>query len=147
MLPVALLVLLLSASASGTAAAPRVATPAPAGTAEELGAVVEQARQRFVAKDAAGVLAHLADNYRSGGITKPDVRQHLLAMYSLYEALRARVQVDRVEIVDGDVWFYTTGEITGRLPLVGWVTVMSWQREPEVARRQGEVWRLVGFQD
>ena len=34
-----------------------------------------------------------------------------------------------------------------RLPLVGWVTVLSWQREPEVARRQGEVWRLVGFQD
>src|SRR5439155_2978251 len=45
------------------------------------------------------------------------------------------------------VWFYTTGEVTGRLPLVGWVTVLSWQREPEVVRRQGEVWRLVGFQD
>ena len=112
-----------------------------------LGAVVEQARLRFVAKDAAGVLAHLADNYRSGGLTKPDVRQQLLALYSLYEALRARVQVDHVEMVDGDVWFYTTGEVTGRLPLVGWVTVLSWQREPEVARRQGEVWRLVGFQD
>ena len=50
-------------------------------------------------------------------------------------------------MVDGDVWFYTTGEVTGRLPLVGWVTVLSWQREPEVARRQGDVWRLVGFQD
>ncbi len=65
----------------------------------------------------------------------------------LYEALRARVQVDHVEMVDGDVWFYTTGEVTGLLPLVGRVTVLSWQREPEVARRQGEVWRLVGFQD
>ena len=147
MLLVALLVLLLLASASGTTAAPRVATPAPPGTAEELGAVVEQARQRFVAKDAAGVLAHVADNYRSGGLTKPDVRQQLLALYSLYEELRARVRLDHVEIVDGDVWFYTTGEVTGRLPLVGWVTVLSWQREPEVARRQGEVWRLVGFQD
>jgi hypothetical protein len=146
-LPGALLVLLLSTAPSGTTAAPRVATPAPPGTAEELGAVVEQARQRFVAKDAAGVLAHLADNYRSSGLTKPDVRQQLLALYSLYEVLRARVQVDHVEIVDGNVWFYTTGEITGRLPLVGWVTVLSWQREPEVARRQGEVWRLVGFQD
>jgi hypothetical protein len=143
----ALLVLLLWASPSGTAPAPRVATPAPPGTAEELGALVEQARLRFVAKDAAGVLANIADNYRSSGITKPDVRQHLLAMYSLYEALRARVQLDHVEVVDGDVWFYTTGEITGRLPLVGWVTVLSWRREPEVARRQGERWRLVGFQD
>jgi hypothetical protein len=147
LLPRGLLLLLLWTSASGTTAAPRVATPAPPGTAEELGAVVEQARLRFVAKDAAGVLAHLADNYRSGGLTKSDVRQQLLALYSLYEQFRARVQLDHVEMVDGDVWFYTTGEVTGRLPLVGWVTVLSWQREPEVARRQGEVWRLVGFQD
>jgi hypothetical protein len=143
----ALLILLLWASPSGTTAAPRVATPAPPGTAEALGALVEQARRRFVARDAAGVLAHVADNYRSAGVTKPDVRQQLLTLYSLYEALRARVQLDHVEVVDGDVWFYTTGEITGRLPFVGWVTVLSWQREPEVARRQGEVWRLVGFQD
>ena len=147
MLPGALLLLLLWTSASATTTAPRVATPAPPGTAVALGAVVEQVRQRFVAKDAAGVLAHVADNYRSGGFTKPDVRQQLLALYSLYETLRARVQVDHVEIVDGDMWFYTTGEVTGRLPVVGWVTVLAWHREPEVARRQGEVWRLVGFQD
>ena len=143
----ALLVLLLWTSASGTSSAPRVATPAPPGTAGELGAVVERARLRFVAKDAAGVLAHVADNYRSNGLTKPAVRQQLLALYSIYDELRARVQLDHVEMVDGDVWFYTTGEITGRLPLVGWVTVFSWQREPEVARRQADVWRLVGFQD
>jgi hypothetical protein len=146
MLPGALLVLLWT-SASSTTTAPRAATPAPPGTAEELAVVVEQARQRFVAKDAAGVLAYLADNYRSGGLIKPDVRQQLLALYSLYEALRARVQVDHAEIVDGDIWFYTTGEVTGRLPYVGWVTVLSWRREPEGARRHGEVLRLVGFQD
>ena len=145
-LPGALLIVLLWAFTSG-ATAPRVATPAPPGTAEEVSAAVEQARLRFIAKDAAGVLAYLADNYRSGGVTKPDVREQLLALYSLYDALRARVRVDHVEIVDGDVWFYTTGEVTGRLPLVGWVTVLSWQREPEVARRQGRAWRLVGFQD
>jgi hypothetical protein len=146
-LPGALLLVLLWTSASGTTTAPRVATPAPPGTAEELGAVLEQARLRFVAKDAAGVLAHLADNYRSGGLTKAAVREQLLALYSLYEELRARVQLNHVEMVDGDVWFYTTGEVTGRLPLVGWVTVLSWQRQPEVAQRQGKVWRLVGFQD
>jgi hypothetical protein len=93
------------------------------------------------------VLAYLADNYRSGGITKPDVRQHLVTLYSLYEALRASVRVDRVEVVDGAAWVYTTGEVTGRLPLLGWVTVLSWQGEPEVARRLGDAWRLVGFQD
>ena len=146
-LSAALLVLLLWTSASATGSAPRVATPAPPGTAEELGAVVERARLRFVAKDVAGVLAYVADNYRSTGLTKPDVRQHLLTLFSLYEELRARVRLDHVEIVEGDVWFYTTGEVTGRLPLVGWVTVLSWQREPEVARRQDNVWRLVGFQD
>ena len=147
LVPGALLVLLLWTGASATGSAPRVATPAPPGTAEQLGALLEQARLRFVAKDTAGVLAHVADNYRSGGFTKADVRQHLLTLYSLYEQLRARVDLDHVEIVDGDVWFYTTGEVTGRLPFVGWVTVWSWQREPEVARRQGEAWRLVGFQD
>jgi hypothetical protein len=146
-LPGALLALLLSTSAAGTSTAPRVATPAPPGTAEELGAAVEQARLRFVSKDAAGVLAHLADNYRSAGLTKPDVRQYLLTLYSLYEELRAHVQLDHVEIVDGDVWFYTTGDVTGRLPLMGWVPVLSWQRTPEVARRHGNAWRLVGFQD
>jgi hypothetical protein len=144
---VLLLVLLMWTPASGATTTPRVARPAPPGTAEGLRTVVEQARQRFVAKDAAGVLAHLAENYRSSGLTKADVRQQLLTLYSLYEELRARVQVDHVEMVDGDVWLYTTGEVTGRLPLVGWVTVLSWRREPEVARRQGAVWRLVGFQD
>jgi hypothetical protein len=148
MLSGAMLVLMLWAQASATTTAtPRVATPAPPGTAEELAAVVEQARRRFVAKDAGGVLAHVADNYRSSGFTKPAVRQQLLTLYSLYEELRARVRLDHVEMVGGDVWFYTTGEITGRMPFLGWVTVLSWQREPEVARRQGGVWRLVGFQD
>jgi len=148
MLAGAILVVMLWTGASGTTTtAPRVATPAPPGTAEELAAVVEQARRRFVAKDAGGVLAHVADNYRSSGVTKPAVREQLLTLYSLYEELRARVRIDHVEMVSGDVWFYTTGEITGRMPLLGWVTVLSWQREPEVARRQGGVWRLVGFQD
>ena len=45
------------------------------------------------------------------------------------------------------VYWFGDRDHQGRLPLVGWVTVLSWQREPEVARRQGEVWRLVGFQD
>ena len=141
-LTAALLVLVLSAPA-----APRVAVPAAPATVVEVSALVELARQRFVARDAAGVLSHVADNFRSGGLTKPGLRQQLLALYSVYDALAARVHVDRVDVVDGDAWVYTTGEITGRLPFVGWVTVLSWQREPEVARRHGPVWRLVGFQD
>ena len=136
--------------ASPTAAsptAPRIATPASASTIVELSALVEQARQRFVARDAAGVLAYVAENYRSGGLTKAAIRAQILALYSVYETLRARVHVDRVDIVDGRAWVYTTGEIAGYLPVVGWVTVFSWEREPEVAGREGLVWRLVGFQD
>jgi hypothetical protein len=75
------------------------------------------------------------------------VRQQLLAIYSLYDAVQARIRVDQVHLVGGDAWVYTTGEVDGRLPLVGWVSVLSWQKEPEVARRQGSTWRLVGFQD
>lgn len=144
---VLLLVLYGTTWANAQAAAPRVATPATPATVSELGALVEQARARFVARDAAGVLANVAENYRSAGITKSGLRQQLLAIYALYEAVQARVQVDQVHMVDGDAWVYTTGEVTGRLPVVGWVTVFSWQKEPEVARRQGAVWRLVGFQD
>jgi len=36
--------------------------------------------------------------------------------------------------------------VSGRLPLVGWVTVLTWQNEPEVARREDAGWRLFGFQ-
>lgn len=126
---------------------PRVATPAPPATIGELGALVEQARTRFVARDSAGVLAYVADNYRSAGITKSGLRDQLLALYTLYDQVQARVRVDQVQIVDGDAWVYTTGEVNGRLPVVGWVTVLSWQQEPEVARRLAAGWRLIGFQD
>jgi len=33
------------------------------------------------------------------------------------------------------------------MPLVGWVTVLSWETQPDVARREGNAWRLFGFQD
>jgi len=29
---------------------------------------------------------------------------------------------------------------------VGWVTVLTWQTEPEVGRREDAGWRLFGFQ-
>jgi hypothetical protein len=80
-------------------------------------------------------------------MTKAAIRDQLNAMFKLYQQLRARVTVDRVEMVDGGAWVYTTGEVTGRLPLVGWVTVLTWQAEPEVARHEATGWRLFGFQD
>ena len=89
----------------------------------------------------------MSEQYRSGGLTKADLRQQLLAMFALYEAIRTKVTVDQVQLVEGSVWVYTTGEVSGRLPLLGWVTVLTWQKEPEVARREEAGWRLFGFQN
>jgi hypothetical protein len=127
--------------------AARVATPAPPEVTAELRSAVARARARFEARDLEGVLAAVSDQYRSSGLTKRAVRDQLAAMLGLYQEMRARVDVDDVQVVDGAPWVYTTGEIFGRLPMVGWVTVLSWAREPEVARREGAVWRLYGFQD
>jgi hypothetical protein len=43
---------------------------------------------------------------------------------------------------------YASGEVSGRLlPFAGCVTVVTWQGEPEVARREAAGRRLFGFQD
>ena len=121
--------------------------PAPAEVVRELRAALDRAKVRFEARDPAGVLAHVSDQYRTGPMTKAEIRQQLLAMYEIYTAVRAHVVIDAVELVDGGAWVYTTGEISGRLPLVGaWMTVLSWERELEVARREGASWRLFGYQ-
>jgi hypothetical protein len=128
-------------------APPLVATPAPPRVVAELRAAVEAARQRFEARDHVRVLAFVSEQYRSAGLTKAAVRDQLNAMFALYQELRARVTVDRVEMVGGDARVYTTGEVSGRLPLMGWMVVLVWQGEPEVARREAAGWRLFGFQD
>jgi hypothetical protein len=137
----------LSADAAAPAPAAVVATPAPAQVAAELQSAVERARVRFEARDLAGVLACVSEQYRSSGMTKAGVRDQLSAMFALYPQLQARITVDRVQMVDGAAWIYTSGEVSGRLPVVGWVTVLAWQGEPEVARREAPGWRLFGFQD
>ena len=144
-----LVVLALVAGDRGLEAAPAtvVATPASPEVVAELQRAIEQARLRFEARDVAGVLASVSERYRSSGMTKAAVRDQLTGMFALYQQLRARVSVDRVAMVDDTAWVYTTGEVTGRLPVVGWVTVLAWQAEPEVARREAPGWRLFGFQD
>lgn len=148
---IALLALTLCAGATLAAPAqqttPLVARPAPPELIGELQPIVERARQRFEARDAAGVLAHVSEQYRSGGLTKADLRQQILTMFSLYDAIRTKVTIDQVQLVDGGVWIYTTGEISGRLPFLGWVPMLAWQNEPEAARREEAGWRLFGFQN
>jgi len=137
----------LAAPPSLPAQAPATRFVAPPAVAAEIRAAVEGARARFEARDAGGVLANVSEQYRSAGLTKAAVRQQLLAMYALYPELRARVTVERVELAEGRIEVFTTGDVSGRAPFVGWVTILSWETQPEVARREGNVWRLFGFQD
>ena len=126
---------------------PKTVVPAPPGLVAELRPIVESARQRFEARDAGGVLANVSDQYRSAGMTKAGLREQLFSMFALYDAMRVRLSIDRVQLVDGAVWVYTSGEVTGHLRFLGWMTVLAWQNEPEVARRESAGWRLFGFQD
>jgi hypothetical protein len=137
------------ARAVGAQGAPpsRPATPAPAELITEVRATLEDARRRFEARDLNGVLSYVSERYRSAGVTKPALREHLAAMFAVYDDLRARVALDAVQLVDGAPWVYTTGQLSGRLPLVGPAPVLNWQRQPEILRREGRAWRLFGFQD
>ncbi|HEY7204277.1 MAG TPA: hypothetical protein VIA61_08280 [Methylomirabilota bacterium] len=126
-------------------AAPAPGAPAPEPVARELQQALATATQRFQAMDSVGVLANVSDRYRNGPFTKTSVREHLLTMFALYDTVRARVRVDDVRMVDGRAWVYSSGEITGRLRGIGaWTTVLSWEREPEVAQREGAAWKLIG---
>ncbi len=120
---------------------------APAQVVGDLQAALAQAARRFEARDVGGVLAHVSDQYRTGPLTKPGLREQLIAIYSVYDAVRARIRIDEVQMVDGHAWVYSTGEVSGQLPLVGtWVVFLSWQHQLEVARREAGGWRLFGYQ-
>jgi hypothetical protein len=129
------------------AAADRPGTPAPAPVERALSAALAQATAAFEAKDLAGVLAHVSDQYRTGPFTKPTVRAQLLALFQLYDTVRVRVRIDEVRMVGEHAWVYSSGEINGRLPVLGsWMAIHWWERELEVARLEGGVWRLYGYQ-
>jgi hypothetical protein len=142
--------------AASRAAAPPPATgapepdpghPAPAAVVAELQAALAQARQRFEARDVPGVLSWVSDQYRTGPFTKPVVREQLNAIVSVYDEVKAPIRIDHVQMVGDQAWVYSTGEISGRLRLIGrWVVLYSWQRELEVARRESGRWRLFGYQ-
>ena len=122
-------------------------TAAPPATIREIQSALSQAVEQFQARNAPGVLAHVSDQYRTGPFTKPVVGEQLRAIFGVYEEVRARVQVDQVRLVGETAWVYSTGEVSGRLPVVGyWVSILTWQRELEVARREGGAWRLFGYQ-
>jgi hypothetical protein len=121
--------------------------PAPRSAVLELQQALALATGRLQAMDAAGVLSYVSDRYRSDSLTKPAVREQLWALFSVYDTLRAKVHIDDVRTVGEDAWVYSTGEVSGRLRMLGTLMpVLSWTHEPEVARREQGVWRLYGNQ-
>ena len=120
---------------------------ASAQTVGELRRLLDEAVRRFEARDTAGVLAHVSDQYRTSPMTKPLIRDNLRTFFGLYDAVRARVRIDEVRMVGDQAWVWSTGEVTGRLIWAQqWMSVLSWERELEVARREGGRWRLYGYQ-
>jgi hypothetical protein len=121
--------------------------PAPASVVRELQAALDEARRRFESRDVPGVLTYVSEQYRTGPFTKAVVREQLNAINGVYDTVRAPIRIDHVQMVGDHAWVYSTGEIAGRLRMVGtWVVLYSWRRELEVARREGGRWRLFGYQ-
>jgi len=138
---------LLAASAAPEQGKALPGTPAPASVVGELQRELARATGRLQAMDEAGLLGHVSDRYRSDSFTKAALREQLRLLFSLYDTLKSKVQIDEVRTVGEDAWVYSTGELSGRLRGVGmWMSVLSWKREPEVARREQGVWRLYGNQ-
>jgi hypothetical protein len=134
-------------AAQQQAAEPPPGTAAPPALVNELRAALGLAIQRFEARDVPGVLRYISERYRTGPFTKPRVQQELIAIYSVYDRVRAQVQIDEVRLVGEHAWVYSTGEILGQLPLLGtWVRFLAWERELEVARREPGGWLLFGYQ-
>ncbi len=122
-------------------------TPAPRTVVLELQQALAHAVDRFQAMDEAGVLSHVSDRYRTYPLTKGAIREQLRVMFALYDTLRAQVRIDEAQTAGDQVWVYSTGELWGRLRVLGtWTPILSWQHEPEVARREQGVWRLYGYQ-
>jgi hypothetical protein len=121
--------------------------PAPRNLVLELQQALGLATARLHAMDEAGVLSYVSDRYRSSSLTKSALREQLRALFTLYDAVQAKVQIDDVRTIGDDAWVYSTGEVSGRLRGLGtWMPILSWQHEPEVARRERGVWRLYGDQ-
>lgn len=121
--------------------------PASAEVVQEIHGVIAAAMQRFHARDTGGLLSHVSEHYRTGFLTKSILRTKLQTIFGLYDAVQAQVRIDAVRMVGEHAWIFSTGEVSGRVRLLGsWADVIWWDRELEIARREDGVWRLYGYQ-
>lgn len=122
-------------------------TPAPPDVRAAIESTIGTAIARLEARDLNGVLRHVSEQYRTEDVTKAVLRQQLVALFSVYDALRVQHRVDRMTAVGDTAWIWSTGELSGRLPGIGaWIVTFTWEQQPEVARRENGSWRLYGLQ-
>ena len=132
---------------AGGTSADRPGIPAPPDVVEGLRRTLARAIERFEARDLEGVLAYVSDAYWTGPLTKRTVRAQLVTMFQVNQQLRARVRIDEVRLVGPQAWVWSTGDVSGQLAFVNqWVGLFVWERELEIARREGGAWRLYGYQ-
>jgi len=139
----------LAQDKAGAPATPQAVpgSSAPAQVVSEIQQTLDAALSRFHAMDEAGLLALVSAQYRTDTLTKAGIADQLRAVFTLHDQVRARVRIDDVRMVGEHAWVYSTGQVTGRLRVVGsWILVASWERELEVARREDGRWRLYGYQ-
>jgi hypothetical protein len=121
--------------------------PAPPEVVVEIRQSVDQAVSRFHAMDQAGLLAMVSPYYRTGTLTKAGIAEQVRTVFTLHDRVRVRVRIDDVRMVGDTAWVYSTGEVTGRVRVLGHtIVVASWDRELEVGRRENGRWRLYGYQ-
>ncbi|HMH51969.1 MAG TPA: hypothetical protein VK548_17160 [Candidatus Acidoferrum sp.] len=148
--PLLLVIALLAGPPASAAFAQDTGLPGSAASPQivvEIQEVVEGAVARFHAMDEAGLLALVSAQYRTDTLTKAGIADQLRTVFTLHDQVRARVRIDAVRMVGEHAWVYSTGQVTGRLRVVGsWIPVASWERELEIARRENGRWRLYGYQ-
>jgi hypothetical protein len=150
--PVALAAILWLVMATGGAAQtsttePPPGVPAPSETVGEIQRTVDDAIRRFNAMDSTGVLAHVSEQYRTTPFTKRVLADQLRAIFAVHDQVKATVRIDEIRMVGEHAWIFSTGDVTGRVRLLGTpVSILSWAHELEVARREGDRWRLFGYQ-
>ena len=121
--------------------------PAPPDVRAVIESTMRKVIARVEARDLGGALGHVSEQYRTEDVTKAGLRQQLAALFSVYDAVRVELQIDEVRTAGDTAWIWTTGLLSGRLPVIGaWVPAFSWERQPEVARRENAAWRLYGLQ-
>jgi hypothetical protein len=137
--------LALTATVSSQAPPKPVEVPVPPELVAEVHRTLAEAIRRFEAMDEDGVLAYVSERYRSGPLTKAALRQQLRAMFSTSDALRARVRILEIRMIDGRLWMSSSGDVTGRLRFLGTqVSILAWTEAWDVAWLENGRWLLIG---